>query len=325
MTRGPLLVIGGAEDKTGARRVLSRFVELAGGSASRIAVVATASALGDEIVDAYRDAFGALGVKDVVAPRPRTRAQAADADLVAQVDGATGVFMTGGNQGKLSGVVTGTPFGAAIRAAHARGAVVGGTSAGASVQSEHMMAFGREGSTPKFRMAQMSAGLGLLPDLLIDQHFDQRGRYGRLLALVSHAPHLLGMGVDEDTAALVTDGHLVEVLGRGAVTLFDGSAMTSNVDTATASSPLLASGVVLHVLPAGARFDLAARVLLPGVGGSLDDLRPPVPVTRTSRRIAAEGVSGDVRPRSARPSRRTSARTSPGTSDEEPDRGPARP
>ncbi len=300
MTRGPLLVIGGAEDKTGARRVLARFVDLAGGAQARIAVVATASALGDEIVDAYRDAFGALGVTDVVAPRPRTRAEATEPALAELLESATGIFMTGGNQGKLSGVVTGTPFGAAIKAAHARGAVVGGTSAGASVQSEHMMAFGREGTTPKYRMAQMSAGLGLLPDLLIDQHFDQRGRYGRLVSLVSHAPHLLGMGVDEDTAGVITDGHLLEVLGRGAITLFDGAAMTSNVDTATGSSPLLASGVVLHVLPAGARFDLARRVLLPGLGGSLDDLRPPA--TRMTRRIASEGVRGDVRPRSSRPS-----------------------
>ncbi len=300
MTRGPLLVIGGAEDKTGARRVLARFVALAGGSEARIAVIATASALGDEIIDAYRDAFGALGVTDITAPRPRTRAEAVDPDLVAQVDASTGVFMTGGNQGKLSGVVTGTPFGAAIRAAHERGAVVGGTSAGASVQSEHMMAFGREGSTPKLRMAQMSAGLGLLPDLVIDQHFDQRGRYGRLLTLVSHAPHLLGMGVDEDTAALVTDGHLLEVVGRGAVTLFDGAAMTSNVDTASGNSPLLVSGVVLHSLPAGARFDLTSRRLLPGLGGTPDDLRPPPPQTRASRRIQAEGVHGDVRPRPLR-------------------------
>ncbi len=290
------MVIGGAEDKTGPRQVLARFAKLAGGSDAKIAVIATASSLGDEILDAYRDAFGKLGVTDVVTPRPRTRAEAADPHNVAQLADVSGVFMTGGNQSTLSGVVAGTPFGTAIKAAHARGVVVGGTSAGASVQSEHMIAFGPPGTTPKMRGAQMSAGLGLLPGLVIDQHFDQRNRYGRLLTLVSHAPHLLGMGVDEDTAALVTQGHLLEVVGRGSVTLFDGNAMTSNVDTARGSAPLLASGVVLHSLPAGARFDLAARALLPGVGGRPDDLREPRARGKLERLIAAEGATGNARP-----------------------------
>ncbi|MCU1595960.1 MAG: cphB [Frankiales bacterium] len=291
------MVIGGAEDKTGPRQVLARFAKLAGGAAAKVAVIATASSLGEEIVDAYREAFGKLGVTDVVAPRPHTRADAAEPSLVAQLRDVTGIFMTGGNQSTLSGVVTGTPFGGAIRAAHARGAVVGGTSAGASVQSEHMIAFGPPGTTPKMRGAQMSAGLGLLPGLVIDQHFDQRNRYGRLLTLISHAPHLLGMGVDEDTAAVVTQGHLLEVVGRGSVTLFDGNAMTSNVDTALGSAPLLASGVVLHSLPAGSRFDLAARTLLPGVGGHLDDLREPRPRGKLERLIAAEGATGHARPK----------------------------
>ena len=306
MTLGPLMFIGGAEDNTGARVVLSRFVRLAGGAGAKIAVIATASALGDEIVDAYREAFGGLGVTDIVAPRPTTRAEAADPAVVSQLDGVSAVFMTGGNQGKLSGVVAGTPFGAAIRAVHAGGGLVGGTSAGASVQSEHMIAFGTEGSTPKLRMAQMSAGLGLLPGLVIDQHFDQRGRYGRLLTLVAHAPHLLGMGVDEDTAAVITEGRTLEVVGKGAVTLFDGSAMTSNVDSARSTAPLMVSGVVLHSLPSGAQFDLEERRLLPGAGGRPDDLR-----TRSARQpaarpldrlIAAEGVLGDV------PARRTKSK-----------------
>jgi cyanophycinase len=295
MTTGPLMVIGGAEDKTGPRQVLARFAKLAGGTEAKVAVIATASSLGEEIIDAYREAFGKLGVTAIVAPRPRSRSEAADPDLVAQLADVTGIFMTGGNQGTLSGVVTGTPFGSAIKAAHGRGVVVGGTSAGASVQSEHMVAFGPSGATPKMRMAQMSAGLGLLPGLVIDQHFDQRNRYGRLLTLVAASPHLLGMGVDEDTAAVVTQGHLLEVVGRGAVTLFDGSAMASNVDSASGTAPLMVSGVVLHSLPTGSRFDLAARKLLAGPSGRVDDLREPAPPrTRVEKRIAAEGVFGDL-------------------------------
>ena len=299
MTPGPLLLIGGAEDKLGARTVLARFVHLAGGPDARIAVVATASALGDEVIDIYREAFGKLGVTDVRAPRPTTRAEAAHQYLVDQLDGATGIYLTGGNQTKLTGVLAGTPFGRALIAAHARGAVVAGTSAGASALSDHMVAFGAEGSTPKLRMVQMAAGLGLLRGIVVDQHFDQRNRYGRLLALLAHSPHLLGMGVDEDTAAVVTEGRWLEVVGRGAVTIFDGRDVTSNVDTARGTSALLVSGAVIHSLPAGAQFDLEERVLLPAATGRPDDLREPqsAPVASSSRRrlarlVALEGVRG---------------------------------
>ncbi|MDP3713837.1 MAG: cyanophycinase [Mycobacteriales bacterium] len=306
MTPGPLMMIGGAEDKVGARVVLQRFVRLAGGPDARIAVVATASSLGQEAVELYREAFGRLGVTDVRGPLPTTRTEAADPALVAPLTDATGVFMTGGNQMTLAGALAGTPFGTAILDAHRRGAVVGGTSAGASGQSEHMVAFGAEGATPKLRMVQMSAGLGLVQGVVVDQHFDQRNRYGRLLTLVAHSPHLLGIGVDEDTAALVTEQRWLEVVGRGAVTIFDGSGISSNVDTARRSDPLLVSGAVVHSLPAGARFDLRDRVLLPTVSGRADDLREPAPALPSAglrglaRRVAAEGVGTGRTSRSAR-------------------------
>jgi cyanophycinase len=194
--------------------------------------------------------------------RPESREEAHDPELVEMLEKATGLFMTGGNQLKLSSTVCGTPVGDAIVAAHQRGVVVGGTSAGASIQASHMVAFGVGGATPKQRMTQMAAGLGLLPGTVIDQHFEQRNRYGRLLMMVAQSPQLLGIGVDEDTAAVVEDGVLT-VLGRGAVTILDPSNITTNAFDAKRSAPLLASGVVLHVLPDGARFDLASRTLLP--------------------------------------------------------------
>jgi len=212
--------------------------------------------------------------------------------------------MTGGNQLKLSGVICGTPFGAAIRAAHERGVVIAGTSAGASIQSSHMVAFGVGGATPKQRMTQVAAGLGLLDSTVIDQHFDQRNRYGRLLMIVAQSPQLLGMGVDEDTAAVVTDEgdhQVLEVIGRGAVTIFDPARVVTNAHEAPRSRPLLASGVVLHVLPAGARFDLTARRLLP---------RPPVvdeseaheiaEAGRDLRRLARDIAAADVSPSALR-------------------------
>ena len=150
--------------------------------------------------------------------RPESRDDAHDPGLVETLDKATGVFMTGGNQLKLSSIVCGTPLGDAIVAARDRGAVVAGTSAGASIQSSHMVAFGTGGATAKQRMTQVAAGLGLVRSAVIDQHFDQRNRYGRLLMIVAQSPQLLGIGVDEDTCAMVTshgEREVLTVLGRG--------------------------------------------------------------------------------------------------------------
>jgi len=264
--RGPLMIIGGAEDKLRRRTVLTEFVRAAGGDRAKIAVIATASALGPEVVEVYDALFRKLGAAEVVSARPESREHAHDPAYIDLLADVTGIFMTGGNQLKLSGVICGTPFGDAIRAANDRGAVVAGTSAGASIQSSHMVAFGVGGATPKQRMTQVAAGLGLLDSSVVDQHFEQRNRYGRLLMIVAQSPQLLGLGVDEDTAAVVTfDGEqqTLDVIGRGAVTIFDPAQVVTNAHEVPRSRPLLASGVVLHVLPAGARFDLVARVLVP--------------------------------------------------------------
>ncbi|MCW2767356.1 MAG: cyanophycinase [Nocardioides sp.] len=263
------MIIGGAEDKLGRRTILEEFVAASGGSAARIAVIPTASSLGPEVVEVYDALFRKLGAADVVAVRPGSRDEAHDPMLVKSLTDATGIFMTGGNQLKLSAIVCGTPLGDAIVTAHHGGVVVAGTSAGASIQSSHMVAFGVGGTTPKQRMTQVAAGLGLLRSSVIDQHFDQRNRYGRLLMIVSQSPQLLGIGVDEDTAAVVEhvpdehgDHEVLRVLGRGAVTIFDPARIVTNAYEAKRSSPMLASGVVLHVLPQGSAFDLTSRTLL---------------------------------------------------------------
>ena len=260
------MIIGGAEDKLRKPTILKHFVALSGGRDARIAVIPTASSLGREVVEVYDALFTKYGAAQVHAVRPETRDEAHDPALVKALDDATGIFMTGGNQLKLSGVVCGTPVGDAILRAHERGAVVAGTSAGASIQSSHMVAFGVGGSTPKQRMTQVAAGLGLVGSSVIDQHFDQRNRYGRLLMIISQSPQLLGIGVDEDTCALVeqVDGaEVLTVIGKGAVTIFDGSRMVSNAHEAKRSAPILASGVVFHVLPEGSGFDLTTRTLVP--------------------------------------------------------------
>lgn len=259
---GGLFVIGGAEDRVGRKVVLRDFLRRAGGSGARIALVATASSLGPEVFDDYDRVFRKLGAAPALRLRPETRAEA-DADEMADaLDQVDAVFMTGGNQLKLAGVTVGTVFGAALRRAYQRGVLVGGTSAGASAVSEHMVGLGSEGDTPRQGMTQFSAGLGLLPGVVVDQHFDQRSRYGRLLSLVARSPSLLGMGVDEDTAAVITGGRLLEVVGRGCVFLVDPAQAVSDAHLAEQGAPLLVSGAVVHSLPEGARFDLVTRRLL---------------------------------------------------------------
>jgi cyanophycinase len=257
-----LYVIGGAEDRVGDRAVLREFVRLAGGNGARIAVLATASSLGVEILDAYDGVFQDLGSAPVVRLCPQTRQEASDPGAVAALDDVDAVFMTGGNQLKLTAIVTGTPFGEALVRAYRRGVVVGGTSAGASAVSVHMIAFGDDGDSPRQGSGQLSAGLGLLAGLVVDQHFAQRNRFGRLLSVVARSPGLLGVGLDEDTAAVIRDGHSLEVVGAGCVFVADGSRAVSDAHLAEGAAPLLISGVVLHTLPAGAQFDLVERRLV---------------------------------------------------------------
>ena len=234
-------------------------------------MVPTASSLGPEIIEVYAALFTRLGAAEVYGVRPESRPRPPTRRWSSELDRATGIFMTGGNQLKLSTVIAGTPFGQAIVDARARGVTIAGTSAGASIQSSHMVAFGPGGSTPKQRMTQVAAGLGLVENCVIDQHFAQRNRYGRLLMIVSQSPQLLGMGVDEDTAAIISrteDTQVLRVAGRGSVTDHGRHARWSPTrtrprSTARSSPP----GVVLHVLPAGAEFDLNARCCCPSAPG----------------------------------------------------------
>lgn len=291
--------IGGAEDKLGAKTVLRRFLKEAGGADARIVVCATASALSDEIVDLYRQLFTTLGVGQVVNARPRTRKDANNAAFVDPLLDATGIFFTGGNQLKLAQVVVGTKYGKAVQNAYHSGVIVAGTSAGASIVSEHMVSFGSSGETPRLRMGAMAQGLGLLPGVVVDQHFGERTRYGRLMALSAANPHLLGLGIDEDTGAFITDERHLEVIGRGSVFIADLSEAQSDSAVARGSAPLMVSGATVHFLPRGSRFDLHSRALL-SYRDSYEDASPTgQSMKQMTRTIAAEGVDDRVVVRNA--------------------------
>ena len=261
-TAGPVMVIGGAEDKLRDKVILSRFASLAGGADGHVVVVSTASSLGGRASSTYRDLFRGLGIGEVTGLRPEEREQADDPAGVEAIRAATGVFLTGGNQSRLTQVVAGTKLADALFLARDRGTVVAGTSAGASALASHMVAYGRAGATPKNRMVHLSAGLGLLQEIVIDQHFEQRGRIGRLLALVAQSPSLLGVGIDEDTCAIVHADRTMHVIGRGAVTIVDGAHVRTDAYRGKGYRPLMVSGAILHSLPSGYWFDLRGRQLL---------------------------------------------------------------
>ena len=259
MGDGSVIVIGGAEDKVRDRIILSRFVALAGGTGATLVVISTASSLGAEAGARYREVFADLGVERVRPLHAVTRAQANDETFTRALDDATGIFLTGGNQLRLSSTLGGTRLADAVLERFQHGAVVAGTSAGASAMSSHMIAFGASGATPKHRMAALAAGFGVLPGVIVDQHFQQRNRLGRLLSLIAQNPSLLGLGVDEDTAGVVGPDHVMEVIGRGSITVVDGSAAETDAWDVRGHRPVMISNVVLHSLPAGYRFDLRRR------------------------------------------------------------------
>ena len=276
MSDGTVIIIGGAEDKIRDRIILNRFVTLAGGEDAVIVVISTASSLGTEAGERYRQIFTELGVKTIRPLHAMTRAQANDETFARAVGDATGIYLTGGNQLRLSSTIGGTRLAEAVLERFRHGAVVAGTSACASALSCHMIAFGASGATPKHRMAALAAGLGVLPGVIVDQHFQQRNRLGRLLSLIAQNPSLLGLGVDEDTAGVVGPDHVLEVIGRGSITVVDGAAAETDAWDVRGHRPVMISGVVLHSLPAGYRFDLRRRhriaspnlKALPGTGAA---------------------------------------------------------
>ncbi|MCW5848687.1 MAG: cyanophycinase [Anaerolineae bacterium] len=258
--RGPLVVIGGAEDKLGDRLILRRFVDLAGGGAARIAVLPVASSFSVEVAGRYEHLFRDLGASHVETVDVAVREEALHADRARPLDEATGIFLTGGNQLKIATLLGGTPIATTLRRRHAAGVVVGGTSAGASALSQHMIAFGRGGPSPTQRMVSLSPGLGLTNRVVIDQHFRQRDRIGRLMAAVAFNPFLIGVGVDEDTAMILDHRNLVEVVGRHSVTFVDGADITyTDIHQVKQHANVAVYNLRVHVLTHGQRFDLVAR------------------------------------------------------------------
>ena len=260
LERGWIVPIGGAENKENDRRILERFVRCSGGAAADLVVIPTASRV-HETGERYEQLFRELGAARVTVMDFDTRRDCQEQGRLERIGQASGIFFTGGNQLRVTTLLGGTPVAKLIRLRNARGVTVGGTSAGASILSEHMIAAGDEGSSMIAGSVRLAPGLGLTNRFIIDQHFRQRDRLGRLLTALAYNPFSVGIGLDEDTAAFIGPDETVEVEGSGAATIVDGADVTySSIDSVEEGQPVCMLGLRLHLLVAGATFNLHTRV-----------------------------------------------------------------
>ncbi|MHC4954124.1 MAG: cyanophycinase [Planctomycetota bacterium] len=257
--RGFIIPIGGAEEKVRGPAILRRFVELCGGRDATIVIIPTASQDPDT-ASRYEGLFKDLGCGRTPVLPLTARRDCDSREPLDMLQRADGVFLTGGNQLRLSTILGGTKVASMLRRRNQEGLHIAGTSAGAAIMSEHMIAFGKEGPTPQADMVTLAPGLGFTRRLIIDQHFRQRDRLGRLLTAVSYNPNSVGLGLDEDTAAFLGPHEVLEVAGSGAITIVDPAGVEySSMDSTQQHEPVSIIGVRLHILVEGGTFDLRSR------------------------------------------------------------------
>jgi cyanophycinase len=263
---GRLLVIGGAEDPDEKHmRILPHLVEMAGGKEARIVVCSSPAADPDRKADVYARLFKKIGVAEVLEAPITERNEAEIPEVAEAAERATAVFFTGGDQLRLTALVAGTAFFETIRdRVYTDGLVVAGTSAGAAAMSYTMVIGGPSDGTVRRADVQLAPGLGLWRDVVVDTHFNARGRASRLMTIFAHNPQVLGIGIDENTAVHVIPGDHFTVLGAGAVMVFDGRVTHSSAPDAGDDETLAVTDAAIHVLPEGYGFDLKTkRPLLP--------------------------------------------------------------
>lgn len=258
--KGKLMIIGGAEDKEGECVILRKLVELAGGQGGNMVIMTVATEYPQSIGERYTRIFERFGIRHISVIHVDSRCHANDDELVNKIDGATCIFFTGGDQLRITSLLGGTKAEEKLKEAYYRGVIIAGTSAGASVMSETMITSGNDEDAPKKCTLKMAPGLGLLRDVVIDQHFAQRGRIGRLLTAIAQNPHMLGVGIDEDTAIIIDSDAVFEVIGSNAVTILDGKTLDfTNVSELKPDEILALTNVIMHVLPAGYKYDIKTR------------------------------------------------------------------
>ncbi|MFB2968611.1 cyanophycinase [Aerosakkonema sp. BLCC-F183] len=265
-----IMVIGGAEDKVHGREILHTFFSRAGSSDAQIAIIPSASREPAIIGERYRSIFTEMGAKRIELLDIRDRQQCEDPAIHEYLEVCTGVFLTGGDQLRLCGLLADTPFMEKLRLAVWQGKItLAGTSAGAAVMGHHMIAGGGSGECPNRSLVDMATGLALIPEVIVDQHFHNRNRMARLMSAVAAHPDRLGIGIDEDTCALFERDGVVQVMGRGTVTIVDPGEVThTNYSYVGATDPISICNMRVHILTYGDRYDIRQRKIIPLVANS---------------------------------------------------------
>lgn len=261
--RGFVIPIGGGEDRIEDPVILQRFIDMCGGKDARIVIIPTASKQ-VKTGPNYESVFNELGARKSVSLLINSRDDARRSEYLEEIEKASGIFMTGGNQLRLSTILGGTPVAQAVRRLNAVGVHVAGTSAGAAIMPEHMIAGGPTGALPNEQGVTFAPGLGLINKLILDQHFSQRNRLGRLLSAVSYNPFAVGIGICEDTAAFIGPDGVLDVMGSGTITVVDPSDLEySSMAEAQSGESITLIGLKLHLLSNGAKYCLNTRQASP--------------------------------------------------------------
>jgi cyanophycinase len=263
-TKTAILVIGGAEDKVHGREILHTFFGRCGSVDARIAIIPSASREPALIGERYVNIFEDMGAKEIRVLDIRDRAQAEDLELQQYIEECTGVFMTGGDQLRLCGLLADTPLMEKVRQRVQQGEItLAGTSAGAAVMGHHMIAGGGSGESPNRSLVDMATGLGIIPEIIVDQHFHNRNRMARLMSAVAAHPERLGIGIDEDTCAMFERDGMLQVMGKGTVTIIDPAELSyTNHEQSGATDPLSLHNLRVHILSYGDRYHLHKRCLI---------------------------------------------------------------
>lgn len=257
--KGLLFIIGGGEDKQSDCTILTEFIRLAGEGKSRIVVMTAATDEPEEAGAEYVHVFKRLGAGSTHVVDVSTRQDASDPKSLIVLEQATGIFFTGGDQLHVTSLMGGSEMDMLLHELYKKGVVIAGTSAGAAMMSASMFVRGPAEENPRLENLQLGPGAEFLMGAIIDTHFSQRGRHGRLISAVAHYPHALGIGIDEDTAMVAKDG-IFEVIGRGAVTVIDAGELTyTNVPDLKEDEGLALYNIKLHILTAGHRFNMHER------------------------------------------------------------------
>jgi cyanophycinase len=260
---GHLVAIGGAEDKSSESQILKKVFSLAPEGETEVAVLATASGIPDDVFPQYEEAFTHLGASKVHHLDVRSREDAGREDHTELVGRCGTIFFTGGDQLRLTNILGGSPLLEAIRAHHAKGAVVAGTSAGAAAMSATMIYNGAAADALRKGAVKMSSGLAFVEGVVIDSHFLERGRFTRLMEVGATNPEYIGLGLGEDAAVVVHDGRFLEAVGGGHVVVVDSSnLLSSNVAEISDGEAVAVEHVVMHALISGCGYDVQERRFL---------------------------------------------------------------